>query len=49
MPVHDDLGNRMKEYESRNRYFLQKRIPVVIRLDMRAGHTYIHKRIWTTI
>ena len=40
MPVHDDLGNRMKEYESRNRYFLQKRIPVVIRLDMRAGHTY---------
>lgn len=40
MPVHDDLGNRMKEYESRNRYFLQKRIPVVIRLNMRAGHTY---------
>ena len=40
MPVHDDLGTRMKEYESRNRYFLQKRIPVVIRLDMRAGHTY---------
>lgn len=40
MPVRDDLGNRMKEYESRNRYFLQKRIPVVIRLDMRAGHTY---------
>lgn len=40
MPVRDDLGNRMKEYESRNRYFLQKRIPVVIRLDMRAGHTF---------
>lgn len=40
MPVRDDLGNRMKEYESRNRYFLQKRIPVIIRLDMRAGHTY---------
>ena len=40
MPVRDDIGNRMKEYESRNRYFLQKRIPVIIRLDMRAGHTY---------
>lgn len=35
-----DLANRMKEYEKRNRYYLQKRTPVIIRLDMRAGHTF---------
>ena len=40
MPVHDDLGTRMKEYEKRNRYYLQRRIPVLIRLDMRAGHSF---------
>jgi tRNA(His) 5'-end guanylyltransferase len=36
----DDFGNRMKEYEKRNQYFLQKRTPVIIRVDMRAGHTF---------
>lgn len=35
-----DLANRMKEYEQRNRYYLQRRMPVIIRLDMRAGHTF---------
>jgi tRNA(His) 5'-end guanylyltransferase len=40
MPVHDDLGARMKEYEKRNRYYLQRRMPVIIRCDMRAGHTF---------
>ena len=40
MPVNDTLGDRMKEYESRNQYFLQKRTPVCIRVDMRAGHTF---------
>lgn len=40
MPIKDDFGNRMKEYEKRNRYYLQKRIPVIIRCDMRAGHTF---------
>lgn len=40
MPVHDDLGNRMKEYEQRNRYYLQRRIPVILRLDMRSGHSF---------
>lgn len=38
--VRDDLGNRMKEYESRNRYYLQCRTPVICRLDMRAGHSF---------
>lgn len=38
--VRDDLGNRMKEYESRNRYYLQRRTPVICRLDMRAGHSF---------
>lgn len=42
--VRDDLGNRMKEYESRNRYYLQRRTPVICRLDMRAGQ-FIHERI----
>lgn len=40
MPVHDDLGTRMKEYESRNQYYLQKRTPVAIRIDGRAFHSF---------
>ena len=40
MAIHDSLGNRMKEYESRNQYYLQKRTPVCIRVDIRAGHTF---------
>lgn len=35
-----DLAKRMKGYEKRNRYYLQRRVPVIIRLDMRAGHTF---------
>ena len=35
-----NLAERMKDYEMRDRYFLQKRIPVAIRVDMRAGHTF---------
>lgn len=34
------LGIRMKEYESRNQYYLQRKIPVVLRLDGKAFHTY---------
>lgn len=34
MAIHDSLGDRMKEYESRNQYYLQKRIPVAIRVDI---------------
>lgn len=40
MAIHDSLGDRIKEYESRNQYYLQKRTPVCIRVDMRAGHTF---------
>ena len=40
MAINDELGTRMKEYESRNQYYLQKRTPVAIRVDMRAGHTF---------
>lgn len=40
MAICDNLGNRMKDYESRNQYFLQRRTPVCIRVDMRAGHTF---------
>ncbi len=40
MPVHDALGDRMKEYESRNQYFLQRRTPVIIRVDGKAFHTF---------
>lgn len=36
-----DLSKRMKEYEERNRMYLQRRIPVLIRVDMRAGHTFL--------
>ena len=35
-----DLAKRMKGYEERNRYYLQRRLPVILRLDMRAGHSF---------
>ena len=40
MPVNDELGTRMKDYEARNQYFLQRHIPVVIRVDMKSGHSF---------
>ena len=40
MSVHDNLGTRMKEYEKRNQYYLQKRTPVAIRVDGRSFHTF---------
>lgn len=35
-----DLAKRMKGYEKRNRYYLQRRMPVILRLDMRAGYSF---------
>lgn len=35
-----DLAERMQGYEKRNRYYLQRRMPVILRLDMRAGHSF---------
>lgn len=41
MPVHDDLGKRMKEnYENRSSTYLTRRTPVIIRLDGKAFHTF---------
>lgn len=40
MAYNDALGDRMKEYESRNQYFLQRRTPVIIRVDGKAFHTF---------
>lgn len=37
----NDLDSRMKDYEKRDRHYLQKRVPVIIRLDIRAGHTFL--------
>lgn len=34
------LGDRMKNYENAYRVYLPNRLPVIIRCDMRAGHTY---------
>lgn len=37
----DSLGDRMKKnYEGPNRHFLTRRVPVIIRIDGRAFHTY---------
>lgn len=37
----DEIGNRMKEfYENRSKTFLTRRIPVIIRVDGKAFHTY---------
>lgn len=38
-----DLAVRMKDYESRDRSFLQRRMPVILRCDMKAGHTFTRK------
>ena len=41
MPVNDELGKRMKEfYEARSRTYLPRRIPVAIRIDGKAFHTF---------
>ena len=41
MSLKDDLGNRMKEnYENRAKTYLLRRVPVAIRLDMKAGHSF---------
>ena len=40
MAIHDELGIRMKDYEFRNQYFLQRRTPVAIRVDGKAFHTF---------
>ena len=35
------LGDRMKNnYENVNRFYLTRRMPIIIRVDMRAGHTF---------
>ena len=36
----DSLGDRMKRYEYVPRHFLTKRVPVIIRIDGKAFHTF---------
>lgn len=38
--MNDDLGKRMKGYEDSYRFYLPRRLPLVIRLDGKAFHTY---------
>ena len=38
--VNDSLGDRMKGYESVSKTVLMKRVPVVIRIDGKAFHTF---------
>lgn len=41
--MNDPIMIRMKEYyESATNYKLTRRMPVIIRIDMRAGHTFTH-------
>ena len=40
MPVHDDLGIRMKSYEKVSRIKLERKVPVAIRIDGKAFHTF---------
>lgn len=40
MSIRDSLGDRMKEYESISRTYLTRKIPVIIRLDGKAFHTF---------
>ena len=34
------LGDRMKDYENVNRFYLTRRMPLIIRIDGRAFHTF---------
>ena len=43
MPVHDELGKRMKGYEREATKKLVKKLPVIIRVDGRAFHTFTRK------
>lgn len=43
MPVHDELGKRMKAYENESDKKLVKKLPVIIRVDGRAFHTFARK------
>ena len=45
------LGNRMKEYEYVTRTYLTRRMPAIIRVDMKAGHTFTRglKKPWDEI
>ena len=46
MPVNDELGKRMKRYESIPQISLMRRTPVAIRIDGKAFHTFtkhLHK------
>lgn len=44
MPVHDDLGRRMKEfYEQIPKTRLMRRCPVIIRIDGKAFHSFTKK------
>ena len=38
--MNKSLGDRMKEYENVNRNFLMRKVPVIIRLDGKAFHTF---------
>ena len=38
--MRDNLGNRMKNYEHTSRTYLTRRLPVIIRLDGKAFHTF---------
>lgn len=38
-----NLGERMKDYETRSRRYLQRRVPVIVRVDGRAFHTFTRK------
>lgn len=55
----DALGDRMKAYENISRIYLTKRLPVIIRIDGRAFHSFtrgfgrpfdelLHKCMWET-
>lgn len=40
MPNKDSLGDRMKGYENVSRNYLTRKIPVIIRVDGKAFHTF---------
>ena len=40
MPFNDALGDRMKAYENESRIYLDRKTPVIIRVDGKAFHTF---------
>lgn len=41
----DTLGDRIKGYENHTRFYLERKVPVMLRIDGKSFHTWTKKNI----